>query len=497
MKFRIIFSCLLSLTFIACSGLKPNVGYVCKTCDDNLVTLDGDTFRLQETITPDLLIVCDYPEWKEHSYLMQKAHTGYFYLMMESDEITSIDNTKSLVSVNGNEVYNVDTGVQYKLPCSTTNLTYLGEWNDLQAFSTGDTICYSNGKYIAMKGDCYCQLGEAEQSVKLIDGARMISVTLGELYEYKGGKTTAPISAKRVEKDYHITPLNEYESEGIGFSVALDVPEGETKADIAIREWMSDAIKNDAFSLLGYQKDFKARRNPSYDEFMKALDDYGMFWEKLCRSNYQVEDTLSIDLNCNISTRLIVDTPDYVTYQYWAYIYEGGLHGMPRSYYITYDKKRQTILNAANSVKPSKLAQLRKEVMLSLKEWRDGLYDEDCSMEDFMQQVFSFHTPMFDEDLDDIWKSLLVHEYECDEWSGWENAIKEEFSLNNFPLPHFALLPEGVVVTYHPYQIDCFAAGEYNALVPYSRANPCLLYHYNELPDLFPKLSDFIQSSTK
>ena len=131
MKFRIIFSCLLSLTFIACGGLKPNVGYVCKTCDDNLVTLDGDTFRLQETITPDLLIVCDYPEWNEHSYLMQKAHTGYFYLMMESDEITSIDNTKSLVSVNGNEVYNVDTGVQYKLPCSTTNLTYLGEWNDL------------------------------------------------------------------------------------------------------------------------------------------------------------------------------------------------------------------------------------------------------------------------------------------------------------------------------------------------------------------------------
>ena len=61
------------LTFCACSGLKPNVGYVCKTCDDNLVTLDGDTFRLQETITPDLLIVCDYPEWKEHSYLMQKA----------------------------------------------------------------------------------------------------------------------------------------------------------------------------------------------------------------------------------------------------------------------------------------------------------------------------------------------------------------------------------------------------------------------------------------
>ena len=116
MKLRMIISGLILLTFCACSGLKPNVGYVCKICDDNLVTLDGDTFRLQETITPDLLIVCDYPEMKEHSYLMQKAHTGYFYMLMESDEMTSIDNTKSLVSVNGNEVYNVETGVQYKLP---------------------------------------------------------------------------------------------------------------------------------------------------------------------------------------------------------------------------------------------------------------------------------------------------------------------------------------------------------------------------------------------
>ena len=109
-----------------------------------------------------------------------------------------------------------------------------------------------------------------------------------------------------------------------------------------------------------------------------------------------------------------------------------------------------------------------------------------------MQQAFSFHTPMFDEDIDDIWKSLLVHEYECDKWSGWENAIKEKFSLDNFPLPHFALLPEGIVVTYHPYQIDCFAAGEYHAVVPYSKANPCLLHTYNEQTDKLPKLEDYI-----
>ena len=81
MKLRMFFSSLMLFSFFACSGLKPDVGYVCKTYEDNLVTLDGDTFRLQESITPDLMIVCDYPEWKEHSYLIQKAHTGYFYMI--------------------------------------------------------------------------------------------------------------------------------------------------------------------------------------------------------------------------------------------------------------------------------------------------------------------------------------------------------------------------------------------------------------------------------
>lgn len=114
-----------------------------------------------------------------------------------------------------------------------------------------------------------------------------------------------------------------------------------------------------------------------------------------------------------------------------------------------------------------------------------------------MQQAFSFHTPIFDEEVDDVWNSLLVHEYECDEWSGWETAIKEKFSIANFPLSHFALLPEGIVVTYHPYQIDCYGAGEYHAVVPYGKANPCLLTTYHEDTDRFPKLDDYIAYKTK
>ncbi len=44
------------------------------------------------------------------------------------------------------------------------------------------------------------------------------------------------------------------------------------------------------------------------------------------------------------------------------------------------------------------------------------------------------------------------------------NGYNEKpFTEKDFPLTHFAVLPEGIVLTYHPYQIDCFAAGEYHA----------------------------------
>lgn len=497
MKISMIISSLVLLAVSACSGLKPDAGYVCKICNDDFITLNGDTFRLQETITPDLLIVGEYPELDGHSYLIQKGHNGLFYMKKESDEMTSIDNSKSLVSLNRNEIYDVETGTQYKLPCITAYMSYLGEWKNLQAFTTGDTICYSDGKCIAMKEDCYCQLGKVAQTVTLVNGARKLTATLGDLYNHKENKATAPIGVKRTVKDFYIKPRNEYESEGIGFSVDLDVPEGETKADVAIREWMSDAIKSDAFSLLGYQKDFKARKSPSYNEFMSALDSYGMFWEKLCRNDYQEEDTLDVRLSCDIRTRMIADTPNYVTYHYWASTYDGGLHGMPRSYYITYDKNRQTLLSAANTVNSSKLVQLRKEVLKALKEWHDDLYEENNSMEEFMQQAFSFRAPIDDEDIDDVLKLFIFHDYECDEWSGWKTSISEKFSLDNFPLPHFALLPEGIVVTYHPYQIGSFAAGEYHAIVPYSKINSCLLYTYHEETDKFPKLDDYVAIITK
>ncbi|MFW5523200.1 MAG: RsiV family protein, partial [Segatella copri] len=76
---------------------------------------------------------------------------------------------------------------------------------------------------------------------------------------------------------------------------------------------------------------------------------------------------------------------------------------------------------------------------------------------------------------------------------GWTGYTEKAFTEKDFPLTHFAVLPEGIVLTYHPYQIDCFAAGEYHAVIPFKEANRCLMFDYSKHEDLKPKLQRFIK----
>lgn len=54
------------------------------------------------------------------------------------------------------------------------------------------------------------------------------------------------------------------------------------------------------------------------------------------------------------------------------------------------------------------------------------------------------------------------------------------YNISDFPLPHFAILPEGAVLTYHPYQIDCFASGEYYAVTPLKDITQYLQCEYKQ-----------------
>lgn len=135
----------------------------------------------------------------------------------------------------------------------------------------------------------------------------------------------------------------------------------------------------------------------------------------------------------------------------------------------------------------------REEALRNIKPQYDENFGETCDWNNFLQSMFSFHCPMFDvSGLDEVTLSLLQNEYVCDEWSGWENTNKA-FTMDNFPLSHLAVLPEGIVLTYHPYQIDCFVSGEYHVVIPMDKVTQCLKYRYNTYLNGLPQLKQFIK----
>ena len=63
------------------------------------------------------------------------------------------------------------------------------------------------------------------------------------------------------------------------------------------------------------------------------------------------------------------------------------------------------------------------------------------------------------------------------EGTEWEES-KRGFK---FELPDGALTNDGVVFSFQPYEIDCWAAGAYHFIVPYKKLQPYLTPKVKEL----------------
>ncbi len=493
----LVFAYLMLIVLVGCGGLKVGVGLKGVMLDDNKMTLDGDTFDIRERIGDSLLIIWNY----EHSddktpyYLLKYERNGFYYPQIGASDIMSIDNTTDYVVLNDKDVYDIkNKKVLFSPSCSASGLYYLGKWNDLRLFASSDTICFSDGKCIGLQNDVFCRKPKNEGMVTLVAGAQTTEVTFNDLYHAQKEHNVNDQSVEKLIKDYYVKPRNKYERMDAGFSVDLEIPKDTTEVDKAIREWMMAAIRDDAFYQLENNRDIPVGKCTSLRDMLHSLDEYGVLWEKLCRAEYQIEDTLEVRMTCDIRVRKVADCDDYTTYYYRASLYNGGLHDLPREYYITYDKRRGGLLDVGNSVKPAMMQHFRHLVLESLKKEYDFCYERESSWEDFTHSIFSFHCPMVETSgMDEVMLSLLEHNYSCDEWAGWKGYNEKPFTEKDFPLTHFAVLPEGIVLTYHPYQIDCFAAGEYHAVIPFKDANKCLMFDYSKHEDLKLKLLRFIR----
>lgn len=494
---RLILMIIVLAILTGCNGLKIGVGLRGELVGVDTILLDGDTFAIRDRITDSLFVVrdCAHSDDGTQFYLLKYECNGFYYPQVGATSVVTIDNTTNYVGINDDDVYDIKAKrVLFSSPCSVSDLYYLGKWKDLCLFASSDTICFSDGKCIGLQDDVYCRKPKKSGMITLINGAQTKTVSYGDLYKAKkmGSKTDTSIEC--LKKDYYIKPRSKYESLDAGFSVDLEIPKGITEADKAIRGWMMAAVRDDAFSLFDLNREIPVGKCVSLGDMRHSLDEYGVLWEKLCRAEYQVGDTLVLRMNCDIKVKKIVDCDDYTTYYYKASLYNGGFHELPREYYITYDKRRGGLLDVNNSVKPAMLQQFRHLVLESLKKEYDFCYERESSWADFTHRIFSFHCPILETSgMDNVMLSLLDHNYSCDGWAGWKGYNEKAFTEKDFPLTHFAVLPEGIVLTYHPYQIDCYAAGEYHAVVPFKDANKCLMFDYSKHENLKPQLQRFIK----
>lgn len=477
--------CLMSLLpATCCSKMKQGVGLQGVVVDEYRMTLEGDTFSIRDCIYDRLFIVRRnaYSEG-EPCYLIKRESNGFYYIQAEEKEISFIDGTERFVVFGNGEVFDIESkGVLFRTDYDwSEGFAYLGTCGDIFLFGNMDALCFSDGTHIYLQPNAYHKLTDDDQMIHFTLGAQYMDISPSELRQQIGKPAKRDNTITHTKKGYFVRPRTEVcerIGDGLGFDVDMDVPSGSSTTDIAVRQWMMTQIRNDAFDLLECSpEEAGISECDSVKDMLRCLDLLGDVWEKTLRNAHV--DTLYDKIDSHIMIRKIVDCKDYVTYYFSSMPYTGGIHALPRSYYATYDKRRNVFLTADNTVKKEARRTFATMVLRSMKKQHDDYRGQENEWQDYTKAVFSG------------WGFL----YCCDKNTEWKDK-DTPYNLSDFPLPHLAIIPEGVVLTYHPYQIDCFGAGEYHAVVPLKDVAECLRYQYKQ--DTSPKQLDmFIKMREK
>lgn len=135
---------------------------------------------------------------------------------------------------------------------------------------------------------------------------------------------------------------------------------------------------------------------------------------------------------------VVVYTGRFVTYTKFSMKYEGGLHGNYSERYISYDY----------------------------------IHKQDIDYD----YLFRHGSEA------DVVKILLEEAQKSPRYKEWNPDVRSEVIIKDrkgrptgkFKLPQPGLLKEGVVFSFQPYSISCFAAGVFHFKIPYDRLKPYL-----------------------
>ena len=222
-------------------------------------------------------------------------------------------------------------------------------------------------------------------------------------------------SAKPVKSFYRYKKerLAEF-SNGVRFSFSCDFPDSSVAYAKEIREWLGkkaiDALTSDEADQRKIINDNQLERYVSGLYLSSKKEEYGN----------SEEDHPAVEF-FELTLQSVKYSSRYVTYQELTHEYGGGAHGYYTERFISYDFVHN--------------------------------------------QEIGYHY-LFKEGCEEELLKVLVDEARKDShYQEW----KPELCLS-----HFGLSSKGVVFSFQPYEISCFAAGTFHIIVPYKRLKPFL-----------------------
>ena len=235
------------------------------------------------------------------------------------------------------------------------------------------------------------------------------------------------------------------------YSFAADFPSANTPNSNEIRKWLvklverSQSLDEDVPAVtsiyIGYSK--RSYGGWTYRGDINDNKQIGRFAASLYfaikKGEYGTNDedyptTLFADLNL----QAIVCNKRFVTYQEYTHDYNAGAHGFYTERLVSYDLVHQQEIDC------------------------DYLFKPEC-----MNDVLSIL-------LDEAKKTPQYKEWEPNIEYNVANKDEAGNEIGGFTLPAPGLSEDGVVFSFQPYAISCFAAGAFHFTIPYSRIRHCL-----------------------
>ncbi len=196
---------------------------------------------------------------------------------------------------------------------------------------------------------------------------------------------------------------------------------------------------------------------PVYTGAADDMSDLSDFVANRTFENWKIVDDLAYigSMVADLAIRANIVTPKFVTFSMYEYEREGIGHGMYTETFHTFDMESGEELSNDDIFKSRTLDKVKWLLFEAMAD--DSRYTEwnpDIkSAEDVASRIDKWQSP----------NPVL----EGTELEGLDNGL--EFELHDG-----ALTDSGVVFSFQPYEIDCWAAGAFHFIVPYKKLMPYL-----------------------